>query len=168
MAYVSVEDMAEEKPEHEEFEELIVGLYNILYEDDLTTEDIEFYELEEEHYEGEIYLPYIGLNVDLWRDWSTEKRVEVLIHEFAHAENYDDDHHPDFWDRVVELTEIAIAHEAEIEELFGAEFEPDELKATVVESIHEYVIEPDIDTVETRKQEVSSALGMPTGRANSD
>lgn len=169
MAYVSVEDMAEEKPEnHEEFEELIVGLYNILYEDDLTAEDIEFYELEEEYYEGEIYLPYIGLNVDLWRDWSTEKRVEVLIHEFAHAENYDDDHHPDFWDRVVELTEIAIAHRAEIEDVFDAELDPDEVKRTVVESIHEWVIEEDIDSVETRKQEVSAALGVSTDPATSD
>lgn len=153
---------------HEEFEELIVGLYNILYEDDLTTEDIEFYELEEESYEGEIYLPYIGLNVDLWQEWSTEKRIEVLIHEFAHTENYEDDHHPDFWERVVELTEIAIAHEHEIAELFGSELDPDELKETVVESIHEYVIETDIDSVETRKQEVSDALEIPESQAISD
>jgi isocitrate dehydrogenase len=161
--------MAEKTPEtHEEFEELIVGLYNILYEDDLTTDDIEFYELEEEHYEGEIYLPYIGLNVDLWQEWSIEKRVEVLIHEFAHTENYEDDHHPDFWERVVELTEISIDYREEIEALFGGEPDPDELKETVVESIHEYVIESDIDSVETRKREVSDALELPADRACSD
>ncbi len=161
--------MAEETPEtHEEFEELIVGLYNILYEDGLTTDDIEFYELEEEEYEGEIYLPHIGLNVELWQEWSTEKRIEVLIHEFAHTENYDDDHHPDFWERVVDLTEVAIAHELEIAELFGSELGSDELKETVVESIHEYVIETDIDTVETRKQEVSDAFGLSAGQASSD
>lgn len=154
--------------DHEEFEELIVGLYNILYEDDLTTDDIEFYELEEEYYEGEIYLPYIGLNVELWREWTIEKRVEVLIHEFAHTENYEDDHHPDFWERVVELTEIAIAHEGEIAELFGTELDPDELKKTVVESVHEYVIESDIDSVETRKRAVSDALDLPADRACSD
>ncbi|MEF8824738.1 MAG: hypothetical protein V5A27_00085 [Halapricum sp.] len=154
--------------DHEEFENLIVGLYNILYEDDLTTEDIEFYELDEGHYEGEIYLPHIGLNVELWREWSTEKRVEVLVHEFAHTENYDDDHLPDFWDRVDTLTEIAIAHETGIAELFGAEIDPDELKAIIVESIHEYVIESDVDTVEGRKQAVNEALGRPVDRAGSD
>lgn len=161
--------MGEETPdEHRVMETRIVGLYNILYVDDLTREEIEFYELEEEHYEGEVYLPYIGLNVELWRDWSTEKRIEVLIHEFAHTENYDDDHHPDFWDRVVELTEIAIAHRADIEELFGAELNPDELKRTVVDSIHEYVIEADIDSVEARRREVGAALGVSSEPATSD
>lgn len=144
-----------------DIEARIVGLYNILYEDGLTRDDIEFYDLEEEYYEGEIHLPYIGLNVSQWREWSTEKRVEVLIHEFAHTENYEDDHHPDFWDRVVDLTEIAIAHEAEVAAVFDDGFEPAALRRTVVESIHEAVIEPDIDSVESRKREVRSALGLP-------
>lgn len=141
-------------------EERIVGLYNVLYEDTLTRDEIEFYELEEECYEGEVYLPYIGLNVELWREWSTEKRVEVLIHEFAHTENYDDDHHPNFWDRVVERTDIALAHEDEIEDVFESDLNPDALKQTVVESVHEHVIEQDIDSVETRKREVGAALGV--------
>lgn len=161
--------MAEGTPaEHVEIETRIVGLYNILYTDDLTRDDIEFYELEEDHYEGEVYLPHIGLNVEGWREWSTEKRVEVLVHEFAHTENYEDDHHPDFWDRVVALTEIAIDHESEVEALFDADLDPDELRRTVVESIHEYVIEPDIDSVETRKREVGEALGLSPDRAVSD
>lgn len=161
--------MGEETPaEHRLIETRIVGLYNVLYQDDLTREEIEFYELEEEYYEGEVYLPYIGLNVDLWQEWSTEKRVEVLIHEFAHTENYDDDHHPDFWERVVELTEIAIAHTGDVEDVFDTDLDPNELKRTVVESIHEYVIEEDIDSVETRKQEVSAALGVSTDPATSD
>lgn len=161
--------MAEETPDgHRKIETRIVDLYNILYEDELTRDEIEFYELEEEYYEGEVYLPYIGLNVDLWQEWSTEKRVEVLIHEFAHTENYDDDHHPNFWERVVELTEIAIAHSGAVEDVFDTELDPNELKRTVVESIHEYVIEEDIDSVETRKQEVSAALGVSTDPATSD
>lgn len=161
--------MSEETPdEHREIETRIVGLYNILYEDDLTRDEIEFYELEEEYYEGEIYLPYIGLNVDLWQGWSTEKRVEVLIHEFAHTENYDDDHHPNFWERVVELTELAVAYAGEIQDVFEAELDPDELKQTVIDSVHEHVIEPDVDSVETRKQEVSAALGMTTDQATSN
>lgn len=161
--------MAGETPvEHRVIETLIVGLYNVLYEDDLTRDDIEFYALEDEYYEGEVDLPYIGLNVELWQEWSTEKCVEVLIHEFAHTENYDDDHHPDFWDRVVELTEIAIAHRAEIEGVFDADLDPTELKRTVVESIHESVIEEEIDSVQTRKQEVGTALGVSTDPATSD
>lgn len=146
--------------EHRLIERRIVSLYNILYEDNLTPDDIEFYELEEEYYEGEVDLPYIGLNVSQWRDWSTEKRVEVLIHEFAHTENYADDHHPDFWDRVVELTGIAISHKSAIEEVFQAKLDARGLKATIVDSIHEYVIESDIDSVEQRKREVSEALGV--------
>jgi len=153
---------------HGEIEALIVGLHNLLYEEDLTTDDIEFYELEEDYYEGEVYLPYIGLNVDLWQEWSTEKRIEVLVHEFAHTENYEDDHHPDFWDRVVELTESAIDHGAEIESLFGDEFDPDELRRTVVGSVNEYAIEPEIDTVEGRREKVSEALGLSPDAVTSD
>lgn len=154
--------MGEDQPgESAEFENLIIDLYNILYEEDLETSDIEFYELEEDYYEGEIYLPYVGLNVDLWQDWSTEKRIEVLLHEFAHTENYDDDHHPDFWERVVELTEIAIDYQNEIEAVFDSEFDPEELKQTVIDSIHTHVIETDIDTVPERKKAVSDDLGQP-------
>lgn len=161
--------MAEETPEeHREIERRIVSLYNVLYEDTLTRDDIEFYEIEEDYYEGEVYLPHIGLNVELWRDWSTEKRIEVLIHEFAHTENYDDDHQPSFWDRVVGLTDIALAHETDVEDVFEDDVDPDALKETVVESIHEHVIEPDIDSVETRKQHVGDALNIPSWSTTAD
>lgn len=150
----------ESSEEHRLIERRIVRLYNILYEDHLTPDDIEFYELKEERYEGEVDLPYIGLNVNQWRDWSTEKRVEVLIHEFAHTENYADDHHPNFWKRVVELTETAISQKPAIEGVFQAKLDTRALKETVVDSIHEYVIESDIDSVEQRKREVSEALGV--------
>lgn len=158
----------EQASEYAEIEARIVGSYNLLYENDLSVEDIEFYALEDERYEGEIYLPHIGLNVDLWDEWSTEKRVEVLIHEFAHTEKYEDDHHPDFWSRVVELTEIAIDHESEFEALFDDELDPETLKQTVVESIHEYVIETEMDTVDARKHAVSDALDVPDDAACSD
>lgn len=158
----------EQSSEYLQIEERIVGLYNFLFEDELTVDDIEFYEIEDEEYEGEVYLPHIGLNVDLWKNWSTEKRVEVLIHEFAHTENYEDDHHPDFWDRVVELTEIAVVHESEIGTLFDDELGPETLRHTIVESIHEYVIEPDIDSVTTRKDAVGEALGISPDAVASD
>lgn len=158
--------MAESTPdEHREITTRIVGLYNILYEDCLTRADIEFYEIEDEQYEGEIYLPEIGLNVELWKEWSTEKRIEVLLHEFAHTENYDDDHHPNFWSRVVSLTEITISHRSEVTDVFDTNFEPKALKRTIVKSIHQCDIEQDIDSVERRKREVSTALGLPPDRA---
>lgn len=149
-------------------EKRIVGLYNILYEDEFTRDDIELYELTEDDYEGEIYLPDIGINFELWDQWSTEKRIEVLVHEFAHAENYDDDHHPDFWDRVVDLTETVIDRREETVDVFDDDVDPDALKHTVVESIHEHVIEQDIDTVPARKRAVSQALGVPSEKACSD
>lgn len=153
--------MGETMPDdHKRIETRIVGLYNILYDETLQRSDIEFYEIETDDFEGEVYLPEIGLNVDLWQEWTTEKRIEVLIHEFAHTENYDDDHHPDFWDRVVTLTESTITHRAAVEDVFAGTVDPETLKTTIVESIHEHVIEPDIDSVETRKHEVSEALGL--------
>ncbi|MFB6284325.1 MAG: hypothetical protein ABEK59_10405 [Halobacteria archaeon] len=143
----------------EEIEKNILSLYNILYEDSLESEDIELYELKRETDEGEIYLPHIGINYELWREWNVEKRIEVLIHEFAHDEKYSDDHHPDFWDRVVERTKTAVCRHREIEEEMG-DFEPAVLKDTVVDSIHRGVIETDIDTVAERKRNVRNQLNQ--------
>jgi isocitrate dehydrogenase len=154
--------------EHRRIEERIVGLYNVLYEDDLAREEIEFYAVEEEDCEAEIYLPDIGVNVEQWRGWSTEKRVEVLVHEFAHAENYADDHAPAFWDRVVERTEVAVARRDAVEDVFDAALDPDALRRTVVESVHEQVIETDIDSVEARREAVGGALGVPAEPAAAD
>lgn len=138
----------------------IVDLYNVLYVDQITTEDIEFYELTDETEEAEVYLPEIGVNISLWRDWSTEKRIEVLIHEFAHTEDYDDDHLPTFWDRVVELTEIALDHQQEIEAVFDQSIDPTALKQAIVDSVHEEVIETDVDTVGARRRALRQALGV--------
>lgn len=149
-------------------ERRIVGLYNLLYADELAEEDIELYELTDPNYEGEIDLPHIGLNFELWAGWSTEKRVEVLLHEFAHAEKYEDDHHPDFWDRVVDLTEVAVDRRAEVGDLFDDDLDADALRRTVVESVHEYVIERDIDTVAERRRAVGRALGVAPESACSD
>lgn len=160
--------MAESTPdEHREIITRIVGLYNVLYEDGLTRTEIEFYEIEDDRFEGEIYLPEIGLNVDLWSGWSTEKRVEVLLHEFAHAENYDDDHHPDFWDRVVSLTERTLARRSAVGDVFDASIDPTSLKRAVVDSIHESDIEAEIDSVARRRREVGASLGLPPDHASS-
>lgn len=141
-------------------EKRITGLYNILCEEDITGEEIELYELTEDAVEGEIQFPYIGINFDQWEEWSTEKRIEVLLHEFAHTTNYEDDHEPDFWTRVSELTEAAIDHQVEIEELFGSEIDPQKLKRTVTGSVHAGVIEQDVDSVANRKRAVGAALGV--------
>lgn len=146
---------------HPDIEARIVGLYNVVYDDGITRADIDFYEVEDAHTEGEVYLPEFGLNVDLWRKWSTEKRIEVLLHEFAHTENYADDHHPSFWERVVSLTETTIERKQAVEDAFDAEIDERELKRTVVDSVHEYVVEQDVDSVAARRREVHEALGLP-------
>ncbi len=146
--------------EPDEIESSVVSLYSLLYDDDLTKDELELYEVKDESCEAEVYLPDFGLNFEAWRQWSTEKRVEVLIHEFAHVENYEDDHYPSFWDRVVELTEVVTENQEAVEAVFDADLDTDTFRRTVVESIHEEVIETDTDTVEDRKVEVCEALGV--------
>ena len=140
-----------------EIESAILDLFNILYDENLTSNDIELYELKRETDEGEIYLPHIGINYELWQEWSNEKRIEVLIHEFAHDEKYSDDHQPSFWNRVVRLTQKTVQHRHETEDKIG-EFNPEKLKQTVVESVHRGVIETDTDTVEKRRKKVREKL----------
>lgn len=156
-----------ERGDRREMETRIVGLYDLLYEDELSRDEINLYELTEPDYEGEIYLPDIGLNFELWAEWSTEKRIEVLIHEFAHTTNYDDDHHPSFWDRVVDLTQTVIQERGAVEALFD-DFDPERLKRTVVDSVHEGVIEADVDTVTERKRAVAGALGVEHAETRSE
>ncbi|MEF8824736.1 MAG: isocitrate/isopropylmalate family dehydrogenase [Halapricum sp.] len=100
----SVRTTAEERAV---IERMVAGVYNILFEDQIRSTDIELNQLRGEDEEADIYLPEVGINFRYWRRWSVERRLEVLIHELAHVENYDDDHEPAFYDRFVELTEIA-------------------------------------------------------------
>lgn len=140
---------------------MIAGVYNILFEDQLLPADIELNQLRGDDEEADIYLPEVGINFRYWRHWSVERRLEVLIHEFAHVENYDDGHEPSFYDRFVELTEIAEDWHAELEVIFDEPIDFDLLKRFIVESVHEETIQPEIESVAERKRALRRAFGLP-------
>ncbi len=142
---------------------MIAGLYNILFEDWIGPTDIELNQLRKEDEEADIYLPEVGINFRYWRLWSAERRVEVLLHELAHIENYDDGHAPSFYDRLVELTFIAEDWQAELELLFDDTVDFDVVKRLLVESVHEDTIETDIESVEDRKHALREDFGLTSG-----
>jgi isocitrate dehydrogenase len=139
---------------------LIASLHDAVFDDRLSADDIELTDLRDETAEAEIYLPEVGINVRYWRRWSVERRIEVLLHELAHVENYADDHAPTFYDRLVELTEIAADHRPELEVSFGEPIDFDRVKRHVVESVHEETIEPDMETVAERQRRLREAFGL--------
>jgi len=140
---------------------MIAGLYNVLFEDQIVPMDIHLNQLRCEDEEADVYLPEVGINFRYWRLWSVERRLEVLIHELAHVENYDDDHEPSFYDRFVELTEIAEDWQAELEVVFDKQIDFELVKRHIAESVHEETIEPDIESVEERQQALRRAFGLP-------
>ncbi|MFW5920035.1 MAG: hypothetical protein ACOCSF_07600, partial [Halanaeroarchaeum sp.] len=141
----------------------IAGVYNVLFEDRIQPADIELNQLRNEDEEADIYLPEVGINFRYWRRWSVERRLEVLLHEFAHVENYDDGHGPSFYDRLVELAEIAEDWQGELEVIFDDPIDFDLLKRYLVESVHEETIELDVESVANRKRALREAFELPEG-----
>lgn len=141
----------------------IAGVYNVLFEDRIQPADIELNQLRNEDEEADIYLPEVGINFRYWRRWSVERRLEVLLHEFAHVENYDDGHGPSFYDRLVELAEIAEDWQAELEVIFDEPIDFVLLKRYLVESVHEETIELDVESVADRKRALREAFELPEG-----
>lgn len=140
--------------ERASIQQAISTLYNAVFADELTPEEVELNQLMSEDEEADVSLPEVGINFYYWRRWSVERRLEVLLHELAHVEEEDDerDHGDEFYDRLVELTEIAAEWEQELEEVFDEPIDFDRLRQLVVDSAHEETIETDIDDVESRKQ----------------
>jgi len=140
---------------------MIAGVYNVLFEDQILPADLELNQLRGEDEEADIYLPEVGINFGYWRHWPVERRLEVLIHEFAHVENYDDGHEPSFYDRFVELTEVAEDWQAELEVIFDEPIDFELLTRYIVESVHEETIEPEIESVAERKRALRQAFELP-------
>lgn len=140
---------------------LITGFHNLLFADELAPDEIEVYFIDSEYVEAEIDLPHIGLNKKEWEaDWSNERKIEVLLHEFAHIEEGPDepDHGAAFYERLAELTTIAEQNHGALEDLFGADLDFDEVRAHIVDSVNEYTVESDTDTVTDRKRTLRQKL----------
>lgn len=151
--------------ERAEIRRTIAGLYNILFEDRLSPRDIELNQLLGEDEEADVYLPAVGLNFYYWRRWSTERRLEVLLHELAHVEEEsgERDHGDEFYDRFAELTELAAAWKPELEELFGEPIDFGGVRRFIVESVHEETIEPDIESVRERRRTLRERFDIDAG-----
>lgn len=147
--------------EHTELHDIVTGLYNLVFEDDLRSNELRLYDIESEYVEAEIDFPYIGINRRKWAEWSPERRLEVLLHEFAHVEEGEDDldHDPAFYERLTDLATVAQAHGSAVEALFGASLDFEEAREHIVDSVNEYTIEPEIDSVETRRCVLREAFG---------
>lgn len=142
--------------------ELVAGMYSLLFDGDLEPAHIELYDIDSEYVEAEIDLPYIGINREEWEtEWSPERRLEVLLHEFAHIEEMDEepDHGPEFYDRLAELATRAESEQRRVEALLDAELDFTEVYAHIVESVNEYTIETDIESVSTRRRALRTSFG---------
>lgn len=142
-----------------ELHDIVTGVYNLLFTDELAPDDVDLYYIESEHVEAEIEFPYIGINRTDWEtEWSAERKIEVLLHEFAHLEEgpSEPDHGEEFYDRLSELATIAEDHRGEMEELFDTGIEFDAIHRHIVDSVNEYTV--DVGTVEGRQQVLREEL----------
>lgn len=150
--------------ERTELHEIVTGVYNLLFADHLAPTDIDLYYIDSEHVEAEIELPAIGINRTEWHDeWVPERKLEVLLHEFAHVEEGPDesDHGPAFYDRLADLTTTAESKQEEFEALLGTPLDFEQIHAHIIDSVNEYTIEADIDSIEGRRMVLREELSAP-------
>jgi len=142
-----------------ELHDAVTGVYNILFADELAPEDIDLYSIDSEYVEAEIDMPHIGINRADWEnEWSVERKIEVLLHEFAHVEEgpNEPDHGEEFYQRLSELAVVAADHHPEMEALFDTETDFEEIYRHIVDSVNEYTV--DVGTVEGRQQVLREEL----------
>lgn len=135
--------------------DLVAGLYNVVFGERLQPGDIELYDVDSEYVEAEVLFPYVGVNLTAWEDdWSPERRLEVLLHEFAHVQEAagEPDHGPAFYARLADLTATAEAYRAEIAGLFGTQLDFEDVREHVVDSVNEWTVEEGIESVDDRKR----------------
>ncbi|MFB6284328.1 MAG: isocitrate/isopropylmalate family dehydrogenase [Halobacteria archaeon] len=146
--------------ERRDIKETIAAVHNTVFQDDLDVEGIHLNQLGGVDEEAEIFLPEVGINFRYWREWSVERKVEVILHELAHVENYYDDHQPSFYERFVELTDIAEDWSDELEEKMGEDIKFGMVKRLIVESVHEDTVEPDIESPSERRRLLKEEFGL--------
>lgn len=147
--------------DHTDLHEIVTGVYDVVFADSIGPDELELYEIESEHVEAEIELPYIGINRREWNEeWTTERRLEVLLHEFAHVDEGPDepDHGPAFYDRLAELAGIAEAYKRDVDALFDDPVDFDRVKTYIVDSVNEYTIEPELESVAERRGVLEETL----------
>lgn len=134
--------------------DLVVGVYNLVFPDAITVDDIDLYWIDSGRVEAEIEFPALGLNRKAWNEtWTPERQLEVLLHEFAHIEEGpgEHDHGPLFYHRLSELTWLAQDHQAELEALFGVGLDFDAVREHVVDSVNEHTVEAAVDSIADRQ-----------------
>lgn len=146
--------------ELEHIRKVIAGVHDAVFADDLDPDDIELSQLRSDDTEMDVYPPRWGVNVRLWRRWGPVKKMEVLLHEMAHVEDPEDNHGPDFWQRLAELVDIAADHWDEVEDAIGADIDVDAVRRKIVDEVHEGVIDGRRDTVRDRRRWLRDRFGL--------
>lgn len=126
-------------------------VYTTLTDASLDPTDLEVGEVDDPADEAVICLPSLQINTDDWHDWEPERRLEVYIHEAAHAQDYADDHGFTFWQRVADLTLHATDGMEALNAGLDADLDEQTLYRTVIDSVHDGVTDDDVapETVET-------------------
>ena len=143
--------------------DLIRGVYNLVMPDGPSSAALSLYYIDSEHVEAEVEYPLLGVNRRAWNEiWTPERKLEVLLHEFAHIEEGpgERDHGPLFYHRLSELTWLAEDHQSELEELFGVPLDFSEVRDHVVDSVNEYTVEPEVESVEGRQNALREQLSV--------
>lgn len=143
--------------------DVVTGVFSVVFGEDLQPDDVALYAIESPHVEAEIEFPYIGINRRQWsEEWSPERKLEVLLHEFAHVEEAEDelDHDPAFYERLMALAENAAANAEAVEGLFDAPIDFRVVKRHIVDSVNEHTIESHLDTVDGRREALLDAFAL--------
>lgn len=126
-------------------------VYSYLSDEEKSPEELEVGRVDSLEDEASVLLPELDINLQDWREWSPVRKLEVYIHEYAHTENYGDDHQLTFWDRVGEHTlEVAEGIDA-LNDVFEGEYNGAQLIDRVIESVHEGVVEPERNPEEIKR-----------------
>lgn len=144
--------------------EILAGIHNAVFDDDIGPDDIELSQLRSPEHEMDAYGHYFGVNIALWRRWGPVKKLEVILHEMTHVADPDDGHRPSFWDRFVDIVETAEAYQEQVEAVLDAEVDFEAVKRKIVDEVHEEIVDQRMDTVADRKRWCREQFGLSRQR----